>query len=117
MTTIRFSHLYCKMPTAIHRKEEHMTTLIGMDVQDIKNLPAQFLEWDTEYHELNEAGTGLAHYELPKGKVLVLFLYTTSPKYSNCLWTTIRRWTPEKEIYYRALVGKEVEIKIIEGKE
>jgi hypothetical protein len=29
-------------------------------------------------------------------------------------WTTIRRWTPQKEKYYRSIIGEEVKIEIAE---
>ena len=33
-------------------------------------------------------------------------------KWKGSIWTTIRRWTPEKEDYYRSHIGEEVKIEI-----
>lgn len=49
-------------------------------------------------------------YELPAGKLLVLLLSSGD----STLWTTVRSWRPSKEIYYRGLIGQEVEIEIVE---
>jgi hypothetical protein len=98
------------MPSAVHKNKEHITYLLAVDVNDTSALSAEFLDWDTEYCEVNEAGDGLAHFALPKGKVLILFLFTISPNFSNTLWTTIRRFTPNKEQYYRKHIGKQVGI-------
>ena len=43
------------------------------------------------------------------GDVIVLTLFTKEET-GTWLWTTIRRWTPQKEEYYRKLIGMEVEI-------
>ncbi len=78
------------------------TYLIGMSICDIEKLPKDFLEYDTEYAE--------GYYPLPKkGKYMVLTLFT-----NGILWTTIRRWTPQKESYYRGFIGHDVDIVIKE---
>lgn len=107
MNTIRFSHKYSKMPTAIHKNEKNVTILLAMDINDVSNLPAEFLDWDTEY----KTEKGLAHYELPKGKVLILVLFTITES-SDILWTTIRSWNPNKEAFYKQLIGKIVKIEV-----
>jgi hypothetical protein len=42
--------------------------------------------------------------------VIVLFLIADDRR----TWTTIRRWTPQKEKYYRSIIGEEVKIEIAE---
>ena len=80
------------------------TLLLAVFVADTREFCEQFVNFDTLYWD----GTGSGMYKLPKGKVLVLLLK------SNCdfVWTTIRRWTPQKETYYRSIVGQQVEIVI-----
>jgi hypothetical protein len=51
--------------------------------------------------EYDTAIIGGGNYPLPSGKVLVLLLQAESGE----VWTTIRRWTPDKEQYYRGLRG------------
>lgn len=105
MNKIKFSHIYSKMPSAIQKGKEHITYLLGVCVTDISKLPIEFLDWDTEY----KTDKGLAHYELPKGKVIILVLFTIP---QNHCWTTIRSWNPNKENYYRNLIGQEFKIEM-----
>jgi hypothetical protein len=96
------------MPEVILEGGKHKTYLIGVSFADMKTLPQEFVDWDTLYGENNE----LKHYELPKGMVMVLLLFTIKPNPDSreVLWTTIRRWTPDKETFYLNLIGKEVGI-------
>ena len=101
LPTIKFSHRYLKMP---HGVEYLDTWLVKLRVIDFSELTQEQIEQDT-------AIVGGGNYELPKGKLLWLGLYSDAlpePK----AWQTIRRWTPEKEAYYRGLLGKQVSIKI-----
>ena len=79
------------------------TILLAVFVDDVNNLGELFVKYDTLYIE---KGVPL-FYPLPKGKVLVLVLITQS-----VIWTTIRRWLPYKETYYRSIVGQDVDIVI-----
>jgi hypothetical protein len=105
LSRIHFSHVYSKMPSAIRKGNEHITYLLAVDVNDISRLPVELLDWDTEYM----TDRGLAHYILPEGKVIILVLFTIP---QNHLWTTIRSWNPQKEIFYRNLIGKEIKIEV-----
>ena len=92
MRTIRFSHRYEKMPIEIKT-----AVLLGVEAWDVEKLPASFKDYDAEY----EGEGATLYYHLPeKGKVIVLFLWG-----EHTLFTTIRRWSPSKEKYYRDLVG------------
>jgi hypothetical protein len=66
------------------------------------------LDYDTEYW--NEDGSDILNYPLPKGQVLVLLFVDDC----NKVFTTIRRYTPEKEIYYKSKIGEDFKIKIEE---
>lgn len=101
MKTIRFSHRYEKMPAYLYH-----TKLMQVFVSDSAALSPLLINYDTIYldHGIYR------HYELPKGKVLVLVLITG---HTGTVWTTIRRWTPKKEAYYTGLTGQEVTIAIM----
>ena len=103
MKQIKFSHIYFKMPKG------DKADLIQIFVVDKKELSEIFLDYDTTYSEYTDDNkTGIAtvgHYPLPNGKLIVLLLNTNGK-----VWTTIRRWTPEKEKYYRECIGETFEI-------
>lgn len=108
MPTIKFSHEYDKLPIA-----DLSACLLDVLVIDRKELHESFIEYDTRYLEWVYVGhiriPKVKNYPLPSGKVLVLLLLSKNQKR---LFTTIRRWTPEKEKYYRNLRGQEVKIEI-----
>lgn len=123
MQPIKFSHTYCKMPPCFWSRDKDRTFLIGMAiVEDVQKLPKEFLDWDTAYPVEVKGEDGktiyqnIEHYELFKGKGLILTLFTLGEigegQIMESVWTTIRRWTPDKEIYYKGLVGQQVEIVI-----
>lgn len=78
------------------------TRLLQVFICDRKELGELFVNYDTAYNE--------GFYELPKGKLIVLLLQSLNGVIFDPLWTTIRRWTPQKEKYYREIIGKEVDI-------
>ena len=97
MPTIKFSHKYTKMPDGFERSR-----LIAVFVTDRDKLCKEFIEYDT-------AIVGGGHYPLPRGKLLVLLLQVME---SSQLWNTMRRWTPEKEQYYRGSCGERAECEV-----
>lgn len=101
---IKFSYDYWKMPRSCH----NYTRLLEVLIANTKDLHEEFVHYDTLYVDLEKFGLG--NYKLPKGKVLILLLESGGA----ILWTTIRRWTPQKEKYYKGLRGQEVEIVINE---
>jgi len=98
------------MPLTI---EDYKTVVLDVFVTDLGKLPKEFLEYDTAYWDEKKLKT--EHYKLGFRKAIVIVLFSTY-KYSNYidkkLWTTIRKWTPEKEEYYKQLIGKEVMIRV-----
>lgn len=99
---VKFSHRYLKMP-----RDYQASTLVDVFTLDARLLSESFIEYDATKFD-----GGL--YILPRnGKVLVLMLLTSINKE---LWTTVRRHTPDKEKYYRGLIGQMVECKIVEVK-
>ena len=95
---IKFSYRYEKMPDEV---EIIISWLVGVSVCDIETLPDDFIDYDTDY--------GKGNYPLArKGKFMVLTIFT-----NGYVWTTIRRYIPYKEKYYRSLIGQEIEIEVV----
>lgn len=118
MNNIKFSHSYEKMPEKI-KDEDTETILLEVLNTDKKELSDNFIRYDTGYFEeefFNEEESSFKQYPLPPGKLLVLILLSYCGEFTHpVLWTTVRRWTTEKEKYYRSIRGEEVKI-IIEEK-
>jgi len=92
MKSIKFSHEYNKFPP-----DDDPSILLGVFTVPVRSLSESFILYDT-------TTTDGSRYSLPKsGDVLVLLLYQEC---NNHLWTTVRRQTPEKERYYRSLIGQ-----------
>lgn len=116
MNKIKFSHKYKKFPS-LYSNLCYIDKTILLEVIKTNSavLHKEFINYDTEIQ-----GDG-KYYQLPKGNVLILILRTTHQIEESlwewsAIWTTIRRWTPEKEKYYRELRGQQVEIVIEEKK-
>ena len=101
MDKIKFSHKYAKMPD-----DTSNTRLLEVLKTDYKELSPAFTVYDTEWNN--------GYYELPRTDLIVLILISYIPNaigsHNEHLWTTIRRWTQEKERYYKSIRGKAVEI-------
>lgn len=98
MKSIRFSHIYAKLPA-----NPDPSTLLEVFTVQRDDLCSGFVEYDTR---IKDGG----NYDLPAGKLLVLLLKSAH----NDIWTTIRRHTPDKESYYRGLRGQKMSIVISE---
>lgn len=81
----------------------NIDTVVLLEVLKAKTdeLSDAFIRYDTET-------TDGKYYNLPTGPVLVLIIMASSG-----IFTTIRRWTPQKEQYYRSLRGKEFVIELL----
>lgn len=74
-------------------------------------LSEEFIKYDTRTDDGD-------YYELPEGRLLILLLradilISTRPgsmTWREQVFTTVRRWTPEKEQYYKSKVGEVFEI-------
>ena len=103
MITIKFSHRYTKMPESFDN-----TYLGDLELVNLEDLNPEFIKGDT-------AIVGGGYYLLPKkGKYMILWLFTTDGLAAH-RWQTIRRWTPQKEGFYRSHLGERVNIEIKEG--
>ena len=79
--------------------------LIQVFKTSFKELSGEFIAYDTKVKGSN------SYYKLPKSELLVLLLLSSK----GYLWTTIRRYTPTKEIYYKSLVGQTFDCIIVAG--
>lgn len=104
MNKIKFSHRYYKMPPAYESSELAQVLIINES-----EVSECFRDYDTSYPI---AFTKEGNYPLPKGKLILLLLIANDGK--GWLWCTMRRWTPEKEKYYRSKIGEIFEIEINE---
>jgi len=104
MSKIKFSHKYYKFPAGYDKSK--IAQIIVLDEGEISQ---PFREYDTVFTSNNEPD---GFYPLPKGKLLLILLIANSGR--GWIWTTIRRWTPEKEQYYKRLVGQVVECEVTE---
>ena len=96
MAKIKFSHDYMKLPEDWDDTEAfllHMQTAYKAELE--KKCPA-LLKWDTKFR--NEEGS----YPLPDGRLIILFFTHLQ---TGQVFTTMRRWTEEKENYYDRMVG------------
>jgi hypothetical protein len=108
--SIKFSHAYLKMPHSPEGFKLEKSRLIGVLKVNKSDLQQEFIDYDTSY--LVDGSNKLAKYELPGGELIILFLI---PHYEipgfeiehlDKLWTTIRRYTPQKFKYYTDSIGK-----------
>ena len=116
MNKIKFSNKYTKMLNNPNIKIPKDTELLEVFKGKSEELHKSFLFYDTQIEEL-EAGKE-THYNLPKGEVIILILFTKNKKEyivdkRGMLWTTIRRYTPEKHDYYMKSRGKTFNIEMI----
>lgn len=106
MRIIYFSHIYVKMPKFLFEPDVK-TEVFQVFTTEYDQLGEKYIKWDTAYIE----GKETLYYPLPKGKLIVIELLTNHPvKKISQLWQTIRRWTPQKEKYYRSAIGQEAKI-------
>lgn len=106
MNQIKFSYLYQKLLDS-HNDCVEIATLLQVIPIDLKDLSKEFIAYDTD--------NGV--YKLPpKGEYMMLIFLKQHEHYITDLnlFTTLRRWTPEKYRYCTEQVGKVFNV-IIEG--
>ena len=102
MNPIKFSHRYDKLPGCGNQK----VRLLEVFKVNLDDLSARFIDYDT-------MRGGERSWNLPKGELLVLLFEPTCCP--DCgLFTTVRRWTEQKEKYYRGQRGEFLELIIEE---
>jgi hypothetical protein len=100
MLKIKFNHVYDKIPESAYGGK---TYLVGAMRCRKGDFAKRFIDYDTKF--------GKRFYLLPEGELILLMLLTTSGKDST-LWTTLRKWDPEKERYYNKALNEQIEFVI-----
>ena len=95
MNQIKFSHEYFKL---VNIKQDNPIQLIEVFQKPTEELSQAFKEYDTAYPD----GTSIAHYPLGKGLHLILLFRDSKGN----LFTTVRRFTHEKFVYYNSKRGE-----------
>lgn len=99
MKSIKFSHIYTKLLDE-HNDVIECATLIDVRHVDLRDLHQKFKDYDTD--------NGL--YKLPpKGIYLMLTFLKPPESEGTCaanLFTTLRRFTPNKDTYYSTAIGE-----------
>lgn len=102
MPKILFSHIYSKLLDS-HNDVIESAKLIGVFRVNIEDLHPSFLSYDTDNGK----------YKLPeKGTFLMLLFLKPFETYvtDQNLFTTLRRYTPQKDTYYWQKVGMDFNI-------
>lgn len=102
---LKFDHRYAKMPENVSK-----TCLLEVIQTHTDNLSNVFKVYNTEYD--------VGYYVLPDDDLLLLILISyeenISGGFNESVWTTLRRYTPEKEKMYKSNIGNEIGINIIQ---
>lgn len=104
MQTIRFSHFYKKMPPMVELLD---TSIKDIAVINYKDLTSEEIIKDTETVDGK-------FYFLPKTKLIWIKLWSITIN-GGFEWGTMRMYTNQKFLYYKSLIGKRVNIQILEG--
>ncbi len=105
MNAIKFSHKYFKLNT--QARTAVLLDVLNVNLEDISD---RFKAYDTEYFTPDRK---MNYYKLPKKGKFMLLIFRDD---GFCIFTTLRRWLPAKEKYYRGLIGQNFHIVIEEEK-
>lgn len=102
MYHIKFKNRFKKMPQGIEYFETWVVKVLVIDRED---LTEDQICQDTETVDRN-------FYLLPQGKLIHIILWTMTAV-GGRTWNTFRKWSPEKEVFYRGFVGKQIGVVIL----
>jgi hypothetical protein len=104
MNQIKFSHAYLKLPPNWQGKK---ATLLFVREIELEKQNKAFLNYDTEFDcPTGKGWHGTSFYPLPKkGKYLLLLF-----ECEGTIFTTLRRSTPQKKVYYELRRMQEFEL-------
>ena len=103
MPTIKFSHSYRKLLDNNQGKVIETALLVDVRVIQLETLHQDFIDYDTD--------NGM--YKLPKkGDYLMLLFQKKECGEPANLFTTLRRRTLQKELYYSAMIGQTFKVEI-----
>lgn len=105
---LKFSHRYKKFGWIITPAKPINVKLLQIFKTHYNDLSESFKLYDTTYKE----GYGINVYKLPQTELIVLIL---GYEYSFHMFTTIRRYTPEKYEYYKRMIGRLFELVVDSG--
>lgn len=88
-------------------KDMRLAQLFQVIRINFKELSKRFILYDTCYTECNQ----IKYYELPKTDLIMLIF---GSMYNSHIFTTIRRYTPNKYVYYSDSIGDYFEVVIDE---
>ena len=107
MNKIKFSHDYLlKFP--FKDMDGVLCNLLQVLKVHYNDLSDEFKRYDTYYID----GDDEKYYPLPKTDLLILFLAPSRLYPPAYLFTTIRRWTPKKEKFYKSKVGEQFRVEM-----
>ena len=110
MNKIKFSHGYFKLRVGGDRiKSARLLQIFKCHYDD---LGERFVKYDTIYWDKGSEYHNPYYFKLPKTKLLILLFKDIM---EDILFTTIRRYTPEKHKYYKSKMGEIFEIVIEEN--
>ena len=103
MMNLKFDYNYAKMPDDVSK-----TCLLEVIKVHYNQLHNVFKVYDTEHED--------GYYLLPNTDLLLLILISyernISGGYNEVVWTTLRRYSEEKKVYYTSEIGNEIGIEI-----
>jgi hypothetical protein len=106
---IKFNTLdYPKIPLGIVGKSSKKVVLLQVFVVNKRELSMSFLDYDKVYYKKGKHGNKIkSYYPIPDGKLIILLLLakTKADNRDSKIFTTIRRWTSQKEEYYKNHLG------------
>lgn len=106
MKQIKFSHWYYKLANVYdrHQRDKKAKLLQAVKIH-YNDLSKQLIDFDVTYGEHEQ-------HQLPKTDLI--FLIFEALQYTGGLFTTIRRYTPEKWKHYKSSQGEIFEVVIEE---
>jgi hypothetical protein len=107
MPIIKFSHNYEKLKMhGMHGEILYPTVSVLLDVLNVnlETISAHFLDYDTDNGK----------YELPKSGPYLMLIFQKPDKN---IFTTLRRFTTDKLLYYRSHIGHTFQVELTEKAE
>jgi len=101
MAEIKFAHDYPKLWKQTEARLIESRTING------KNLHKDLIEYDTKFI-VDEEVNSVDYYQLPKSELIQLIFLGNN----GIPFCTLRRYTPDKEVYYHRLIGYDFKITI-----
>ena len=108
--TIKFSSDYFKLPMIVKKAK----LLLVIKTTRVK-LPDCFIHYDSyKFMPFRSMASSSNYYPIPKGDLLLLLFQADSRLEERFeIFTTLRRWTKDKEQYYRSHIGEWFKVEVI----